>query len=487
MPQVLIIDDDPLICEMLAAKLGKMGCVTDVAHTLSRGLEQASCDNYDVVFLDVRMPDGNGLEMVERIRTTEANPEVIIITGMGDREGAEKAINSGAWDYIEKGSSLKDMVLPLMRALQYREEKQQSGVTRALKRDNIVGSSEKMKFCFDLLAQASGSLANVLITGETGTGKELFARAIHDNSKVSENSFVVVDCAALPENLVESMLLGHEKGAFTGADRPQQGLVSQANGGTLFLDEVGELPLNMQKAFLRVLQEKRFRPIGSKHEVSSNFRLVAATNRDLDSMVEEGRFRQDLLYRLRSLTIHLPPLEERQGDIEELAVHYMIRLSQRWGIENKGFTPDFLDALMHYGWPGNVRELFNVLEQAMTAAGTSPTLFAKHLPASIRIAKAVDSMSKPSLASGALSVNADAEAQGNADGQPGFISFKDDSGEIKPLSDVLDLAMGQVEEAYLQSLMQIVGWDIKNACNLSGLSRTSLYNRLKKYGITRGN
>lgn len=486
MPQVLIIDDDPLICEMLAAKLVKMGCVTDSAHTLSYGLDRAVCENYDVVYLDVRMPDGNGLEMVERIRGTDANPEVIIITGMGDPEGAEKAINSGAWDYIEKGSSLKDMILPLMRALQYREEKQSSGAARALKRDSIIGSSEKMKLCFDLLAQASGSLANVLITGQTGTGKELFARAIHENSKIADNSFVVVDCAALPENLVESMLFGHERGAFTGADRPQEGLVSQANGGTLFLDEVGELPITMQKAFLRVLQEKRFRPIGSKHEVTSNFRLVTATNRDLDKMVDEGRFRQDLLYRLRSLTIHLPPLCERQSDIEELTVHYLIRLSQRWAMETKGFTPDFLDALTRYGWPGNVRELFNVLEQAMTAAGPSPTIFAKHLPASIRIARAVDSMSKPVSDATQVVGSASEQPQTSITGlNADLLDLGNNIEGLNQLNDVLENAMGLVEQSYLSHLMDMVVWDIKKACVVSGLSRTSLYNRLKKYGITR--
>ena len=343
-----------------------------------------------------------------------------------------------------------------------------------------------MKHCFDLLAQASGSLANVLITGQTGTGKELFAMAIHDNSKVADNSFVVVDCAALPETLVESILLGHEKGAFTGADRPREGLVSQANGGTLFLDEVGELPMTMQKAFLRVLQEKRFRPIGSKHEVSSNFRLVAATNRDLDKMAAEGRFRQDLLYRLRSLIIELPPLNERQSDIEELTIHYLTRLSQRWGVENKGFTPDFLETLGHYGWPGNVRELFNVLEQAMTAAGPSPTIFAKHLPASIRIAKAVDSMSRAAPATARpVSVDPVEPLADLPDHDHGLMDFGNEIEGIRPLADVLERAMNQVEETYLRNLMDNVGWDIKKACSISELSRTSLYNRLKKYGVSR--
>jgi len=488
MARVLIIDDDTLICQMLAAKLVKMDCLADSAHTLAAGVAMAQAQAYDVVYLDVRMPDGNGLEQVEKLRLSGAQPEVIIITGMGDPEGAEKAIKSGAWDYIEKGSSIKDMVLPLMRALQYRQEKGAAKPLRALKREAIIGSSPKMQLCFDMLAQAAGSDAGVLITGQTGTGKELFARAIHENSPRGHNSFVVVDCAALPESLVESMLFGHERGAFTGADRPREGLVRQANGGTLFLDEVGELPLSMQKAFLRVLQERRFRPIGAKEEVSSEFRLVAATNRDLDQMAADGRFRQDLLYRLRSINIHLPPLCLRQDDLHELTVSYLNRLSQRWGVETKGVSPDFFDALRHYNWPGNVRELFNVLEQAMTAGGSSPTLFAKHLPESIRIARAVDSMSraagdgpKPAVIT-ALADHAGGRARPpESPVWPGPAA----SGQFPPLGDVLEEAMARVERAYLADLMDHVDWDIRRACAISGLSRTGLYNRLKKCGVSR--
>ena len=275
MANVLIIDDDRAMCDMLSGRMRDMGHNATYALTLKAGLKQAFSESFDVVFLDVGMPDGNGLEALPKIRETPSSPEVIIITGAGSPDGAELAIKNGAWDYIEKPLSISAMSLPLIRALQYREDTRTLGSPVALDREGIVGNSPPMKACFDLMAQASASDANVLITGETGTGKELFAAAIHKNSPRAEKSFVVVDCATLPETLVESMLFGHEKGAFTGADKAKDGLIKQADGGTLFLDEVGELPLSVQKAFLRVLQERRFRPLGGKREIESDFRLVS--------------------------------------------------------------------------------------------------------------------------------------------------------------------------------------------------------------------
>jgi two-component system NtrC family response regulator len=261
MARVLIIDDDELICEMLSFMVEDMGHSASSATTLKTGFEKASSENFDVIFLDIKMPDGSGLHLLPRIRELPLHPEVIIITGSGDADGAELAIKNGAWDYIQKSSSTKEMLLPFVRALQYREEKNARKPPTALKLNGVIGRSPTMKVCLDLLAQAAQSEVNVLLTGETGTGKEVFARAIHENSMRAENNFVVVDCTALPATLVESVLFGHEKGAFTGADRAQVGLVRQAHAGTLFLDEIGELPLAVQKAFLRVLQEHRFRPV----------------------------------------------------------------------------------------------------------------------------------------------------------------------------------------------------------------------------------
>lgn len=464
----MIIDDDQVMCDMLATKFSKMGHQTDAAQTLGSGFTKVQKGNFDLVFLDVGMPDGNGLDILPDIRKSSSRPEVIIITGLGDPQGAEMAIRSGAWDYIEKGSSLREITLPLTRALQYRGEKLNHQPLMALKRESIIGNSPVMQPCFDRLAQAAASDANVLITGETGTGKELFARAVHENSARAQQSYVVVDCASLPESLVENLLFGHAPGAFTGADRAQEGLIAQAHRGTLFLDEVGELPLSLQKAFLRVLQEHSFRPLGGGSEVHSDFRLVAATNRDIDTLVSEGRFRRDLLFRLRSLTIGLPPLRERSDDLTELVMGHIATLCERYGIECKGFHPEFIEALRAYSWPGNVRELFNTLERAISAAGYSPTLFRKDLPDAVRIAVAQSALSKkPPL--GPL-VPEEPEPP---------------SGELPTLRTYLRDITDQLEHSYLEELLVRTGGDLKEACDISGLSRTGLYDRLKKHGISR--
>ncbi|MEE4240678.1 MAG: sigma-54-dependent Fis family transcriptional regulator, partial [Desulfopila sp.] len=273
-------------------------------QTLKEGVTTAENDAWDVVLLDIHMPDGNGLEHVPQIVKGRHEPEVIIVTGDGAPDGAERAIHGGAWTYIEKINVIRDLPLHLMRALQYREEKQRArSVPVILKRKNIIGDSEPMQRCFEDLVKAAASDVNVLITGETGTGKEVFARAVHENSARATGNFVVVDCASLPENLIESALFGHIKGAFTGADGSRKGLIKHADKGTLFLDEVGELPPSMQKTFLRVLQERRFRPIGAEREIGSDFRLLAATNRNLEEMVSQGLFREDLLYRLKGLSL----------------------------------------------------------------------------------------------------------------------------------------------------------------------------------------
>ena len=312
MAQVLIIDDDPLICDLLSRVFQRTGHEITKAFSAESGLQQVYSMPFDVVFLDVNLPDGNGLGLLPEIRKASSNPEVIIMTGAGDPEGAELAIKSGAWDYLEKGqASTQAMTLALTRALQYRNDKKGAARPVFLKRAGIVGESQPIMESLELVSQAAGGDSNVLLTGETGTGKELFARAIHENSHRSRGNLVVVDCTALPDNLVESLLFGHEKGSFTGADRTMAGLIPQADGGTLFLDEIGELPINLQKSLLRVLQERRFRPVGSQVEKDVDFRLVAATNRNLDEMVRQKLFRHDLLFRLRAFVIELPPLRDR--------------------------------------------------------------------------------------------------------------------------------------------------------------------------------
>jgi len=469
MANILIIDDDEVMCDMLSRLVRKMGHDATSALTLKDRFQEVLSKTFDVVFLDVGMPDGSGLDVLPKIREIQSSPEVIIITGAGNPDGAELAIKNDAWDYIEKPSSIKDMTLPLVRALQYREEKKTKNPLLALKRDAIVGSSSQMRVCLDLLAQAATSDVNVLITGETGTGKELFAWAIHENSSRASKNFVVVDCAALPETLVESVLFGYEKASFTGADKSRDGLVKQADGGTLFLDEVGELPPSLQKAFLRVLQGRRFRPIGSKQEVESNFRLVAATNRNLDKMVKQGKFRNDLLFRLMSLTIKIPSLREHPEDIKELSLQYMAKLCEGYGIGTKGFSHDFFDALTSYHWPGNVRELFNALERALSSARYDHTLFPKHLPPHIRIQLAKTSIDKQTTDEHTPTVNTGV------------------TGTFAKLEDVRKDAIARVEEKYLQELLTHTNGNINEACQISGLSRSRFYDLLKRYKPSKNN
>lgn len=465
---ILIIDDDEMLCDTLHRLLEDTGPGYRItcAFTLKDGIQEALSGNFDVIFLDVRMPDGNGLDILPIIQELPFPPEVIIMTGAGDPDEAELAIKSGAWDYIEKPASIEEMTLPLVRALQYRREKVRKP-SMVLKRDGIVGNSPQIKACLDLLAQAASSNASVLITGETGSGKELFAQAIHYNSRRASKNFVVVDCAVLPETLVENILFGHEKGAFTGADKARDGLIKQADGGTVFLDEVGDLPLPVQKAFLRVLQEHRFRPLGSKQETICDFRLVTATHRDLDSMVQRGQFRQDLLFRLRGLSIELPSLRERPEDIQKLTMYHVARLCGRYGIGTKGFSQEFLDVMAAYQWPGNIRELINTLESALAGAQHSPTLFPKHLPTYVRTQVARTLIGKH--------LSAKRSPGGNAGPGTG----------LPKLQECRAAVIAEAERLYLQDLISYTGSNIKQACQVSGLSRPRLYALLKKYKTSR--
>jgi two-component system NtrC family response regulator len=462
---ILIIDDDAAAGQTIVNIVRRMGHEALHALNLQQGVETAYTQAVDVVFLDVKLPDGNGLEILPRVQAAPSLPEVIIMTGFGDPDGAELAIRHGAWDYIQKPSTVEAMTLSLTRALQYREEKKASKASLTLRREGIVGNSPKMKACLDLLAHVANSDANVLVTGETGTGKELLAWAIHENSGRARKNFVVVDCAALPENLVESILFGHEKGAYTSADRAREGLILQADGGTLFLDEVGELPLTIQKSFLRVLHERRFRPVGGKQEIASDFRLIAASNRNLDEMVRKDLFREDLLFRLRSFTIELPSLRERIEDIPDLIAYHAAKLCERYGIEPKGFSPDFLDALMTYPWPGNVRELIHALERALLNGRYERILFPKHLPTHIRAQIARSSVNE------------------KGEREMPEVQEAEAPGVFPTIQEVRDRAIAEVEKKYLMDLTGLTRGDIKEACRLSGLSRSRLYLLLKKHGV----
>ena len=461
MASILIIDDDELLCETLSDLLSRKDHAVSTEHTIGDGLNACSSGLYDVVLLDVQLPDGKGLDIIPDLKKAPSEPEIIIITGHGDANGAEVAIKSGAWCYLEKTSIARELLLPLTRVLQYRDEKSRKAPREILNREAIIGSSPQLNKCLKLLAHAAASDVNILITGETGTGKEIFASTIHQNSPREEaGNFVVVDCAALPDTLVESILFGHAKGAFTGADKQKKGLVQHADGGTLFLDEIGELPMNIQKSFLRVLEERRFRPVGGAEEITSDFRLIAATNRNLDEMVKHGTFREDLFFRLRSLVIDLPPLRDRGNDIQELASYYINRISSGSGDKSRAFTPEFLEALMAYRWPGNVRELFHALERVFATALDSRSYFIKHLPENIRV-----ELARSSLRSG-HAVNGTGERRNQSERLSRWKDFKEN-----------------VERDYLKRLLFQTNNNIADACRLSGLSRARLYQLINKHSL----
>ena len=460
MAKVLIIDDDKELCTVLYTQVTSMGHEAVTSQTLQEGYALTLREPFDIVFLDVRLPDGNGLDILPAIHNKDNAPEVIIMTGTGESDGAELAIKNGAWDYIQKPYSLKQMMLPLMRALEYRNACLSSRETAAPNLEGIVGGSRAIRNCIDILSRTAASDANVLITGETGTGKEVFALAMHKNSKRAKAEFVVVDCGAMTETLVESALFGHEKGAFTGADRPRTGLLKTAHGGTLFLDEVGELSLTIQRSLLRALQEHRFRPVGGDKEIESNFRLIAATNRDLDEMVEKGRFREDLLHRLRSISIHLPPLRERDGDLQELSAYFVDRICRQNDIPKKKLSPDFLNILKSYAWPGNVRELQHVIERTVISSREIPILYPEHLPREIRAKIAKTAFNRQEAPSASQT-----KATGKA-----YLTLKDYE--------------DQCREKYLTDLIRNAGGDYAIACRLAGISKSKLYQLLKLHHKT---
>ncbi len=468
MSKILIIDDEENVCEMLTQIVSHVGHQGDFSLTLEQGLHKAENYNFDAILLDVCLPDGNGLDILPRLVALNNSPEVIIITGEGDPDGAELALKEGAWDYIEKPLSLNKVTLPLTRALEYRDLHLKSKKKPTiLKREGIIGSSPEMESCLNQLSDAVDMEGNVLITGETGTGKELFARALHLNSGRSKQDFVVVDCAAINESLAESTLFGHRKGAFTGAQSNHTGLIQQADQGNLFLDEVGELPLGIQKKFLRVLQEKRFRPLGSQEELDSDFRLISATNRDLDTMVQGKEFREDLLYRLRTAQIHIPPLRERQSDIEEITHFYTANICKKLDIKTKRIHSDFLEILRDYNWPGNVRELVNTLEQAISSAINEPVLYRKHLPNQVRIALT------------RRNVNKEEEQKACFCKELPFSHLE----EVPEWKSFRQRILEEAEEEYFNRLISLTNGDIKKIESVSGLGHSRVYGLLKKHGL----
>jgi two-component system response regulator HydG len=384
-PKILVVDNEPDMVNLLQGHLAGEGWVVVAATSGADALTAMEREDFDVILTDLVMDGVDGLALLREAQQRAPAPRVILITAFGSLESAIEAIRFGAYDYLTKPFRLEQASVAVRRAVDDRRLREENrrlrvAVEQRFGFENIIGRSRALQRVFEQVRAVAESDASVLLVGESGTGKELVSRAIHHNSPRSQHPFVAVNCAAIPENLLESELFGHEKGAFTGADRKRRGLFAEANGGTLFLDEVGDIPLPLQAKLLRVLQEKAVRPVGGSHEVQLDLRLISATHQDLTAMVTEGRFREDLYYRLAVIPLRLPSLRERGEDIMLLATHFLERAAAALGKDLKGFDEAATGWLLRHRWPGNVRELENIVERAVTMApGPQITLGDLHI------------------------------------------------------------------------------------------------------------
>ncbi len=465
MASILIVDDDVQIRRLISKTLGPLELDIQHADTLAQAAEMVGAGGFDLVFLDLVLPDGNSLDRLPDIMAGVDPPEVVIITGTRDANGARYALETGVFDYLQKPLDLNAVRLTCKRALEFKDLRRQRRDVKLFKRDGIIGSNPRLMHCLEETARGAAVDSNICITGETGTGKELIARAIHENSPRAAHNFVIVDCAALKSTLMESILFGHEKGAFTGAESRHQGRVFSADKGTLFLDEIGELDLEAQKRFLRLLNNKSFHPLGAKSPQTSDFRLVSATNRNLEDEVAANRFRSDLYYRICGQKIHLPPLRERPEDIRDLVFYYVERICQRMQVKTKKIYPEFLDALISYDWPGNVRELVNNLDAAISSYPEDAALQPRHLPAQLRVAIFNEQVQTE-------------EAPATPASLMGGVVFDGDLPDWKALRrEMLD----NLEKRYFRELAARTGGRAKDMAALSGLTQARIYELFKKY------
>jgi DNA-binding NtrC family response regulator len=363
--RILVVDDEQSLREFLTILLEQEGYEVTTAESVASGTEAVVGGSFDLVMCDLKLPDGTGLEVLEQARKRQVQSPFIIITAHTTPQHALEALRAGAAEYLSKPFNVEDLKLILNKLLGAEKEPAEPREV-----PNFIGSSPAIRRILDMVPRLAATPSTVFITGESGTGKELLAQAIHAFSAHANGPFLSVNCGALPEGLLESELFGHVRGAFTGAVRDNKGLFVDAEGGTLLLDEVGELTPLMQVKLLRVLQEHRVRPVGASREIEVNARVVAATNRNLETGVKEGTFREDLYYRLNVLHVHLPPLRQRAEDLPDLARHFVERTCENFGQPPKRLTPDALRVLQAYSWPGNVRELENVIERTVALEAT---------------------------------------------------------------------------------------------------------------------
>ncbi len=462
--RLLIVDDEPDMVENCARILGRAGYDCLTATDPRRALGMLESDRPDLLITDLKMPEVDGMELLRHARELDAAMPVIIITAFATIESAVAAVREGAFDYLPKNFSVDQLRVAVDRALRHRglqvenrNLREQLQQTYGL--ENIIGRSPAMTRVFELVKKAARSEANILVVGESGTGKELIARAIHANSPRAGQAFVPVDCASLPENLLESELFGHEKGAFTGAVRSKLGLMEVAHRGTLFLDEIGELPPALQVKMLRALQERQIRRVGGTSLVEVDVRLVSATNRDLREAVTKGQFREELYYRVNVIAIALPPLRERAGDVRLLAQAFL----RKYGAgQIRGIDDAAMAALEAYAWPGNVRELQNILERACALA-EGDTITRRDLPEHV------------------LEPAAPRPRAGTAGAPPAAAAL--DAGADLSLKDAKDRWMQVLEASYLRDLLARHDGNISAAAKAAGIDRKTFHRLINKYKL----
>jgi two-component system nitrogen regulation response regulator NtrX len=457
---VLIIDDEGAIRASLSGALQDEAFEVTAAGSGEEGLGLLKNSAFDAVLLDVWMPGIDGMETLKRIKAQSPDQLVIVMSGHGNVETAVKATKLGAYDFVEKPLSLEKILVTLRNGFQFQELNKENRILRseAFKAPNMIGSSPKMAQLKEQISTIAPLNSWVLITGENGTGKELVARGIHQGSRRREEAFVAVNCAAIPEELIESELFGHERGAFTGATQMKRGKFDQANGGTLFLDEIGDMSLKTQAKVLRILQERRFERVGGSQTIEVDVRVVAATNKNLPESIKANQFREDLYYRLAVIPLVVPPLRARSDDIPDLLKYYFGIFAREQGREPKSISADAVQILRHYPWPGNVRELKNLVER-LSIMARSPEVGTEDLPAEILEAVA-----------SAPSERAEAEASG------GKTSFAMAAG--------LKEAKSQFEREFIIRKLKENDWNISRTAQALGIERAHLHRKIKAFKIS---
>ena len=451
MPSILVVDDEPGVRSSISGVLRDEGFDVDTADTGESCLEQAIGAAYDVIVLDIWLPGLDGLTTLQRLRERQIDAQVVIISGHGNIESAVRAIKMGAYDFIEKPLSLEKTVLVVRNALRHRDLETENRVLRAKvdrqQPNTMVGESTAMSYLRGQVELAAPTNGRVLVLGENGTGKELVARTIHMSSRRKSGPFIEVNCAAIPEELIESVLFGHVRGAFTGAVADKPGRFEQANGGTIFLDEIADMSLKTQAKVLRVLQEQVMERVGGTQRIKVDVRVVAATNKDLTAEIRAGRFREDLYFRLNVIPIFVPALRDRPLDIPLLAEHFMALLAAEYGRRPKRLASEASARLQQYGWPGNVRELRNVIERLIIMVG-GDTITAQDL--------------------GFLGRDGVPEAPPST------------TGPVQPLSDARD----QFEKDYILQTLAANQGNMSRTAEVLGVERSNLYKKLRAFGIT---